>query len=174
MPVIQCPSCKRSLNLKQMPSAARIKCPACSNAIPIAGAAAGGAAGAAAAAGGRPRGTPLTPEDEGFDFGQIQFPSAGPAAVTTFQTGDKPISVYQGPIPGDPLADESGQPTPESEAASQTSAKKAKAKGTLSPTTMAAILGGVVFLLIVAVVVGTIVAGGSADQTDTATATAAP
>ncbi|TWT96227.1 flagellar basal body-associated FliL family protein [Neorhodopirellula pilleata] len=159
MPVIQCPSCQKSLNLKQMPTAARIKCPACSNAIPIN--AAGSAAATASSAGGRR--APLTPEDEGFDFGQIQFPSAGPVAVTTFPTAHQSLNVYQGPIPGDPLAGELGSQTEESESTAATGNKKSKAKGTLSPKAMAAILGATVFLILVAVVIGTMVGGGSSE-----------
>lgn len=159
MPVIQCPSCRKSLNLKQMPTASKIKCPACSKAIPIAGA---GKSGAASGSAGRRR-APLTPEDEGFDFGQIQFPSAGPAAVTTFPTANESLNVYQGPIPGDPMADESGSQSDGSESPSPAGQKKSKSKGTLSPKAMAAILGVTIVLLLIAVVIGTMVGGGSSE-----------
>ena len=156
MPVIQCPSCRKSLNLKQMPTASRIKCPACSNAIPI-----GTAGGGSAASGGR--GAALTPDDEGFDFGQIQFPSAGPVAVTTFPTANQSLNVYQGPIPGDPLAGELGDQSAEPESSDPSEKKKSKPKGTLSPKAMAAILGATIVLLLIAVVIGTLVGGGSSD-----------
>lgn len=159
MPVIQCPSCRKSLNLKQIPTASRIKCPACSNAIPISGT--GKAKPRSAPNGGN--GARLTPEDEGFDFGQIQFPSAGPVAVTTFPTHNESLDVYQGPIPGDPLAEELDGQSDESESSSPSPQKKNKTKGTLSPTAMAAILAATIFLLLVAVVIGTMVGGGSSE-----------
>lgn len=149
MPVIQCPSCQRKLNLKQMPAASRIKCPGCSNPITMP---AGGTQ--TAAAGG------LTPEDEGFDFGQIQFPSAGPTAVSTFQTGGQSLNVYQGPIPGDPLGEELGAVSEGDDPVPDGTAPTPKSAGKLSPVAIAGILGGTVVLLLVVIVVGAMVAGG--------------
>ena len=45
----------------------------------------------------------LDPDDDGFDFGKISFPSvSGANAVTHFPSAGN-VSVYEGPIPGDPL-----------------------------------------------------------------------
>lgn len=155
MPVIQCPTCQRKLNLKQMPAASRIKCPGCSNPITLPTGAARSAKSAPSAG--------LTPEDEGFDFGQIQFPSAGPAAVSTFQTGAQSLNVYQGPIPGDPLAEEMGSVSEADEPVPDGMATAKKPSGKLSPVAIAGILGGTVVLLLVAIVVGTMFAGGGGD-----------
>ncbi|SMP41964.1 hypothetical protein SAMN06265222_101686 [Neorhodopirellula lusitana] len=163
MPVIQCPTCKRSLNLKQMPTAPRIKCPGCANPITvseaIAGAKSSGGSARPAQASGR---GPLTPEDEGFNFAQIQFPAAGPAAVSTFQTGHQSLDVYQGPIPGDPLGDQMGGVEEEAIDTGGPSPGSSKGKGKLSRTALVAILGGTATLLVVAIVVGTLIAGGGA------------
>jgi hypothetical protein len=147
-----------------MPQASRIKCPGCSNAITLPT-----AAGGKRNSGAKPAGNAsLTPEDEGFDFGQIQFPSAGPTAVSTFQTGGQPLNPYQGPIPGDPLGEELGTESEDGEPLPDGAKRKSKAKGTLSPKALAAILGGTAVLLLIAILVGTMLAGdgdsGSGDD----------
>lgn len=169
MPVIQCPSCQKSLNVKQMPAGGRIKCPGCGNVINVGGAkqpAARPAAQRPASARPGAQRKMLTPEDEGFDFGQIQFPTAGPVAVSSFPTDPYERSAYQGPIPGDPLGEYIGQPTAAPEAGEGNS--KSKKKGTLSPLALAAILGGTFMFLLIAIVIGTILASSGGDEGDTA------
>ena len=159
MPVIECPSCQRKLNLKQMPAASKIKCPGCSNPISLPA-----TTPQTAVAGG------LTPEDEGFDFGQVQFPSAGPTAVSTFQTGGQSLNVYQGPIPGDPLGEELGTVSEGDDPVPDGTAPAAKPAGKLSPIAIAGILGGTAVLLLVVIVVGALVAGGGGgDSSDDGT-----
>lgn len=163
MPVIQCPSCQKSLNVKQMPPGGKIKCPGCGNAISVGGAGAARPTGTAA----KPRpagGRPLTPEDEGFDFAQIQFPSAGPVAVSRFPSDPDSRSVYQGPVPGDPLGASADGADPESVTEGKT---KKKSKGQLSPKTIAGILAGVFAFLLAAITVGTLMSGsGDEDSKD--------
>ncbi|MFG0289131.1 MAG: hypothetical protein ACF8CQ_13195 [Rhodopirellula sp. JB044] len=160
MPVIQCPSCQKSLNLKQMPAGGRIKCPACGSVIPV-----GGKAPSARAATRPTSGKMLTPEDEGFDFGQIQFPSAGPVAVSTFPSDPYGRTAYQGPIQGDPLGEYVGEPTAEASGGDGTGQTKKKAKGTLSPLALAAILGGTLMFVLLAIVIGTVLATSGGDET---------
>lgn len=179
MPVIQCPTCQRKLNLKQMPAASRIKCPGCSNAIPIPTArksedkSAGKSAGKSAPVSASQAG--LTPDDENFDFGKIQFPSAGPATVSTFQPGPEPLNVYQGPIPGDPLGEQMGV-NEQGQGTAVSPGKKKKKGNTISPKWMAAILAGVFVFVLIVVAIATVFAtkddsGGDAETGTNAVST---
>jgi len=170
MPVVQCPHCQKSLNVKQMPAGGRVKCPGCGNAISVGGGKPGTpAAGAprrpaaAKPAAARPNARPLTPEDEGFDFSQIRFPAAGPAAVSSFPTDPYSRTAYQGPIPGDPLGEYIGQAPPDSSAAGPT---KGKPKPQLSPAAIAGILAGVFAFLLAAIVIGVVVTSGGSEEDD--------
>ncbi|MCM2372278.1 zinc-ribbon domain-containing protein [Aporhodopirellula aestuarii] len=160
MPVIQCPSCQKSLNVKQMPAGGRIKCPACGGVIPVGGAAGARPTAARPAASGQRK--LLTPEDEGFDFGQIQFPAAGPVAVTQFPDNPYSRSAYHGPIPGDPLGEYIGGPADQPD--EDGGKPRGKAKGKLSPLALAAILGGTLAFLLIAIVIGTVVASSGGDE----------
>jgi hypothetical protein len=158
MPVVQCPQCQKSLNLKQMPAGGRIKCPGCSNVISL-----GGASPAAKPAARSSQQGPLLPGDLGFDFNQIQFPSAGPVAVTTYPNDPYSRTAYQGPIPGDPLGEYIGErpAEPDPNASGQ---GKGKPKGTLSPVALAGIIGGVFALLLVVIVIGTVLSSGGGEE----------
>lgn len=103
----------------------------------------------------------LTPEDEGFDFSQIQFPSAGPVAVSSFPNDPYSRTAYEGPIPGDPLGEYIGQRSTETD---PTGPPKGKPKGTLSPAAIAGILGGVFAFLLIAIVIGTVLTSGGGGE----------
>ena len=97
MLTVKCSACSVSLKLKAAPPNGKIKCPKCGAVISVGKSAPSRAKPAPISAGSH------DPDDENFDFSQIKFPSSGGAnAVTQFPThGQK--SVYDGPIPGDPL-----------------------------------------------------------------------
>ncbi len=101
MLTVKCPQCQAGIKLQQAPPAGKVKCPRCSAIVPV----------------GIPRsGTPSQvasrvparsgdPDDENFDFGNIQFPTAGPAPTVSHFPIKSNVSIYTGPIPGDPLGD---------------------------------------------------------------------
>ena len=96
MLTVKCPHCTTALKLRQAPPAGKVKCPKCGNVVPVR------VAGKPVPAGNA--GKPLDPDDDGFDFGKINFPSpSATTAVTQFPVAGKPVKVYTGPIPGDPL-----------------------------------------------------------------------
>lgn len=165
MPVIQCPNCQKSLNVKQVPPGSNIKCPACGHAISLAGGGKGGAQPTAARpAASRPAGGKrLTPEDEGFDFAQIQFPSPGPVAVTHFPVDLQSLTLYQGPLPGDPLGGSGGGSGSAPDTPGASASKRGGKKGKLSPKAIALILGGVIAFLLLAVVVATFLTGSGGE-----------
>jgi hypothetical protein len=97
MLTVKCSACSVPLKLKAAPPNGKIKCPKCGAVISVGKPTPSRAKRASVSAGS------LDPDDEGFDFSQIKFPSSGGAnAITQFPShGQK--SVYDGPIPGDPL-----------------------------------------------------------------------
>jgi hypothetical protein len=97
MLTVKCSACSVPLKLKAAPPNGKIKCPKCGAVISVGKPAPSRAKPASVSTGS------VDPDDEGFDFSQIKFPSSGGAnAITQFPThGQK--SVYDGPIPGDPL-----------------------------------------------------------------------
>ncbi|MFK8111016.1 MAG: hypothetical protein AB8B91_02375 [Rubripirellula sp.] len=103
MLTIKCPQCSTALKLRQAPPSGKVKCPKCAGVVPVKAAAAGKPAGKPA---GQPKraAAPVDPDDDAFDFGRINFPSAsGANAVSAFPVSGN-ADVYEGPIPGDPLA----------------------------------------------------------------------
>ncbi len=97
MLTVKCSACSVPLKLKAAPPNGKIKCPKCGAVVSVGKANPSQAKPASVSAGS------LDPDDDGFDFSQIKFPSSGGAnAITQFPShGQK--SVYDGPIPGDPL-----------------------------------------------------------------------
>lgn len=177
MPVVQCPSCQKSLNLKQIPAGGRFKCPSCGGVVSVgSGGKAAPPAGAKRPAAAQRSRAPLTPNDDGFDFGQIRFPSAGPAAVSQYPVDDQKMNVYTGPIQGDPMADQlaaEGGGDIDVPMPGDTVAGKSQ-KGKLSPAMLAGIIGGVVVLMLLAIVIGTLASGGGEDTTADAGGNAGP
>lgn len=99
MLTVKCSACSVALKLNGAPPSGKVKCPKCGAVITVAATvpAAASKQGSAAMA------PSLDPDDDGFDFGKINFPSAsGANAVTQFPAA-KNASAYEGPIPGDPL-----------------------------------------------------------------------
>lgn len=181
MLTVKCPKCAAALRMAQAPAGGRVKCPKCAAVIavnPTTGASPGTsspgnpqAASRSAAprqAAPRPSGT-VDPDDENFDFGRIAFPTAANvAAVSQFPSaGGK--SIYQGPIPGDPLEMAplppsgplvAGRPLPQpaapQPAASGGGGTAKKPKSKMSTGAMIRMIVGLV-LLIVCSVIGAIV-----------------
>lgn len=98
MLTVKCSACSAALKLQGRPASGKVKCPKCGTVIAVPGSARPAAKPAAVGAS-----QSLDPDDDGFDFASISFPSvSGANAVTQFPTTGK-MSVYEGPIPGDPL-----------------------------------------------------------------------
>jgi hypothetical protein len=97
MLTVKCSACSVPLKLKAAPPNGKIKCPKCGAVISV-GKPTPSQAKPASVSAGSP-----DPDDDGFDFSQIKFPSSGGAnAITQFPSHGH-NSVYDGPIPGDPL-----------------------------------------------------------------------
>ncbi len=163
MLTVKCPHCSTALKLKQAPASGKVKCPKCNGIVPAR--AAKPAAARPVAAGASPQS--LDPDDEGFDFARINYPSASPVtAVSQFPVAAENMEVYQGPIPGDPLealAAENG------EAQEQAQVQQAPPPKKLSPAAVVGALAGVGVLVIGMVVAGVMLTGsggGSGDQED--------
>ena len=106
MLTVKCSACSVALKLQKAPPSGKVKCPKCGAIIPVGAAAQTVSSPAAVGAS-----QAVDPDDEGFDFGSIRFPSvSGANAVTQFPTVGN-VAVYEGPIPGDPL--DLVQPDPE-------------------------------------------------------------
>jgi hypothetical protein len=145
------------MKLRQAPPAGKVKCPKCNSVVPVRAAAASSPAARPVAAG-----RTLDPDDEGFDFGRINFPSAsGTTAVSHFPVADN-VSVYDGPIPGDPLEqsieEQEGVPA---EAGPQAAAAPAAKKK--NPMVLVGALAAVGVLLVVGIVAATQLGGGGGD-----------
>lgn len=152
MLTVTCPHCSTALKLRQAPPAGKVKCPKCSNVVPVPASAQ--PAGQKKAPASKPS-QPLDPDDAAFDFGRINFPNASPTA-SSFPVAGQPMQVYDGPIPGDPLDSlppEEGGPQPEIRTA--TGAKKKS-----SPLLAVGILAGLGVLVIGGIVAGVMLSGG--------------
>ncbi len=111
MLTVKCPQCSTMLKLASAPPSGRVKCPKCAAVVSVDTVGAATKTPAARPQAGRPAaaGRPVAssasadPDDDNFDFARISFPTASPvSAVSHFPlSGQK--SVFQGPIPGDPL-----------------------------------------------------------------------
>ena len=163
MLTVKCPHCSAGLKLRQAPASGKVKCPKCSQVVPVASKSAAPRKPAAARPAAATRSQAVDPDDEAFDFGRINYPGAsGATAVSQFPTAGQPSDVYQGPIPGDPLdaleADgqpaEAGAPGPGAAGPGAARAKKG-----LSPLVLFGILGVLGVGLIGAVILGVVLSG---------------
>lgn len=163
MVTVKCPHCTTALKLRQQPPSGKVKCPKCGKVIALRGAAKPAMAGKAATS--ARGGQPLDPDDEGFDFSQVSFPTAAPAAaVSHFPVAGQRMQVYDGPIPGDPLE---GLSEEDIDAATQDAGggHQPKAKKT-SPALVVGILSGVGVLLICGVIAAVMLTGSGGSGSD--------
>ncbi len=160
MLTVKCPHCNTALQLRQAPASGKVKCPKCSNVVPVQPAARPVQPAARPVPAGQ-SGQALDPDDEGFDFGRINFPSASPVvAVSQFPVGGRQLSAYEGPIPGDPLdalAAESADGQLQSDEATARPSKKT------SPMVVVGALAGV-GVLVIGAIVAVVMFGGSGDK----------
>lgn len=164
MLTVKCPHCSTALKLREAPASGKVKCPKCKNVVPV------------RAASGKPvakqrapvaAGNPVDPDDDAFDFGRINFPSAsGANAVSQFPVASG-VSVYDGPIPGDPLeavaAEEESAEAAAGPAVAASASKKPKKK---NPMVLIGALGGVAVLLIGGIVAVALSGGGGEAKVD--------
>lgn len=154
MPIVQCPHCSTSLNLKQAPASGKVKCPKCSGIVPVGTAAAGAAKRPARPA---PTSRTIDPDDDRFDFGRINFPSAsGTTAVSHFPAPEG-LTAYEGPIPGDPLEMLAKKEAEESDLGDAMITPAAPKK---SPKVLIGVLAGAAVLLIAGIVGVVMFSGG--------------
>lgn len=153
MLTVRCAKCGTPLKLQRAPASGQVKCPKCGNIVPVRAAAAVGAGGRS-----------LDPDDDGFDFAAIQFPSASPTPPVSHFPLQGNLKPYDGPIPGDPLmlvAEPSNEHSPGTPAPNASPAKQS-----ISPKALIAIVGSVAALLI-AVIVGAVMLGGDTSASAT-------
>ena len=162
MLTIKCPQCQTGMKLQQAPAGGKVKCPKCSNIVSV-----GRSATPVPTAGG---GQMLDPDDEGFDFGQINFPSAGPIPSASHFPVSSNAQVYEGPIPGDPLGSEEGDEEAEGEqqesVAQASGGKPKKKKKKVSPALIAGGIAGVLAFIVVGLIVAVKVGGGGGSGED--------
>ena len=156
MLTVKCPHCTAALKLRQAPPAGKVKCPKCGKVVPVR------AAGKPVPAGGS--GRTLDPDDEGFDFGSVNFPSASPTvAVSHFPVAGQSAKVYDGPIPGDPLealaAEEAGSEAGSDAVSAGGGRRPAQPKKKMSPLVVVGALAGVGLLVVGVVVAGVMMSG---------------
>ncbi len=162
MLTVTCPHCNTSLRLKQAPASGRVKCPKCNGAVPVQARAAAQRPVAAAA----PQN--LDPDDEGFDFAQLNYPTASnQTAVSHFPVANEHMEVYTGPIPGDPLEGVTPEGGVDPSTLGDGSTNMGGAPGQvaapskkLSPGMVVGIIAGVGVLVMMVVGVGVMMAGG--------------
>ncbi|TWU47081.1 hypothetical protein [Rubripirellula reticaptiva] len=113
MLTVKCPKCATALKLAQAPASGRVKCPKCAAIVAVKPSAGASAPARAPAARPAAAAASVDPDDDNFDFGRISFPTASTtAAVSHFPTSGQ-ATLFEGPIPGDPLeieTDASGSP----------------------------------------------------------------
>ncbi len=98
MLTVKCSACSAGLKLQAPPASGKVKCPKCGAVIAV-----GRTSQSSTKAAPTASSKSIDPNDEGFDFGKISFPSAaGTNAVSQFPSSGN-VSLYEGPIPGDPL-----------------------------------------------------------------------
>ena len=152
MLTVQCPHCSTALKLQQAPPAGKVKCPRCNQIVPVRSQRPAAAARAS---------RPVNPDDDGFDFGRINIPSAGPAAVSQFPVDHGQLAVYDGPIPNDPLeAAVEGGELPEGTGPAQAAPEKKKT----SPLFVVGALLGVGLVVAIGGVGAVIFSGGLGDS----------
>ncbi len=155
MLTVKCPKCGAALKLAQAPASGRIKCPKCSAVVAVNPSASKPAASPTGAAKSRPPARPSNedadPDDENFDFGRINFPTASAAAaVSQFPSGSGG-SVYDGPIPGDPLEMDAPATSGDRGNAKATAGGKKK-KGGISTTAMVRTAIGLITLIVCTII----------------------
>jgi predicted Zn finger-like uncharacterized protein len=161
---VKCPHCATAMKLREAPASGKVKCPKCGQVVAIAAAAKPSAVAAAPRPAAVPSGPTLDPDDEAFDFGKISFPSAsGVTAVSRFPVAGQ-MSVYEGPIPGDPLAlvakeDSESPPGPGGHAAGPNGAP-AKAQRKRNPMVLVGVLAGAGLLILGGVAAIALTSGG--------------
>ncbi|MGB7327045.1 MAG: hypothetical protein WBD31_19370 [Rubripirellula sp.] len=161
MLTVKCPKCAAALKLAQAPASGRVKCPKCATVVAVKPSA-GGAAPARPApsrAPARPAAAPTSvdPDDENFDFGRISFPTASTAAAVSHFPTSGQATLFDGPIPGDPLeieTDASGSPSgggepggPPAKPGGKTKSGKKKGGG-LSTTAVVRLAVGLIALIV--------------------------
>jgi ribosomal protein S27E len=167
MLTVKCPHCETALKLRQAPPSGKVKCPKCSNVVSVPTAAAGAPKPKSVAAA-----KAVDPDDEAFDFGRVNFPSASAAtAISEFPIAEN-ASVYEGPIPGDPLEIQEEE-SDDSEGRREILAPAAVPKKK-RPMLLVGILAGVGVLLIVGIAAVAMLGGGDAIQVDGAVAKDTP
>ena len=161
MLTVKCPHCTTALKLRQAPASGKVKCPKCSKVVSIPAPTSATPAAAASRPAPVAAGSALDPDDDAFDFGRINFPSASAVtAVSQFPVSGN-VKVYDGPIPGDPLAAEAQQEEGEAEddqgggGPARKNEKKKK-----NPMVLVAGLTGVGILLLVGIGAAAMFAGG--------------
>lgn len=164
MLTIKCPHCSTALKLRQAPPSGKVKCPKCANVVPVK------PSGQPAGAGSSQRRAPaavLDPDDDAFDFGRINFPTAsGTNAVTSFPTQGEQMEVYTGPIPGDPLAiQEQAAPQAHDPMAGH-EAQAAPPAAKKKPIVLIGALAAVGLLLVVGVAAFALMGGGGEPKED--------
>ena len=170
MLTVKCPHCTTALKLRQQPPSGKVKCPKCSKVIALPGSTKPAMAGKSASSGrSAPANRPardLDPDDDGFDFGQVSFPSSAPAAaVSHFPVAGQNMRVYDGPIPGDPL--ETATEEDVAAANQQAGGGGQRPKKQTSPMVVIGALAGVGVLVIGAVIVGVVMSGSGGSGGDT-------
>ena len=153
------------MKLQKAPAGGKVKCPRCGAIVPV-------GSPAAPAAPSRS----LTPDDNDFDFGQINFPSAKPASSVSSFPVSAAATVYEGPIPGDPLAGQEEDGNAPAAAAAAGAPSKPAGKGKPLPVKLIAgvvsgLVGFVVMFFLVSMMFGGGGGGGeaSANAVDAAT-----
>lgn len=169
MLTVKCPKCAAALRLAKAPTGGRVKCPKCSAVIAV-NPQAGAATGTAAPSGTRPApqrraAGPVDPDDENFDFGRIAFPTAANVAAVSHFPSSGGKTVYQGPIPGDPLEMAplppsgplvAGRPAPQAAAPQDVAAsgggKAKKQKQKMSTAAMIRMIIGLILLVVCSII----------------------
>ncbi len=161
MLTVKCPHCSTALKLREAPPSGKVKCPKCSNIVPVQAAASKPAPQQRAPVAAGPA---VDPDDDAFDFGRINFPSAsGATAVSQFPvTGSR--KVYEGPIPGDPLAAEADEEDDEEADDGGHVATASPRKKKKNPMVLIGALGGLAVVLIGGIVAVALMGGGGGGE----------
>lgn len=161
MLTVKCPHCSTALKLRQAPPSGKVKCPKCSNIVPVQSATGNPAPKQRAPVAAGP---PVDPDDDAFDFGRINFPSAsGATAVSQFPVAGGG-AVYEGPIPGDPLAAEDDEDDDDEEGAEGGQSVTAAARKKKNPMVLIGALGGLAVVLIGGIVAVALIGGGGGGE----------
>jgi hypothetical protein len=152
MLTVKCPHCTTALKLRQAPPAGKVKCPKCGKVVPVRSSAKPVPAGGSR--------QPLDPDDAGFDFASVNFPSASPTvAVSQFPVTGQRVEVYDGPIPGDPLEALAAEESALDAADAGGTRQPAKSKKKMSPLVVVGALAVTGLLVVGAVVAGVMMSG---------------